>query len=128
VLTASAWPEADDAAPPAIGENSRMSALFWILLVIVAIVVFGGAVFSVGWFMLWYVIVGLVIGGLARLLVRGTGGLGGGVTIVAGLIGAVAGGWIADALDLAGLLQLLVAVLVAAALIGLVRMPGSASS
>jgi uncharacterized membrane protein YeaQ/YmgE (transglycosylase-associated protein family) len=102
-----------------------MSPFFWILLVVVAILVFGGAIFAVGWFVLWYVLVGLVIGGLARLLVRGTGGLGVGVTILAGLIGAIAGGWIADALDLAGLLQLLLAVLVAAALIGLVIVPRS---
>jgi uncharacterized membrane protein YeaQ/YmgE (transglycosylase-associated protein family) len=95
-----------------------MSPFFWVLLVIVAIFVFGGAVFAVGWFALWYVVVGLVIGGLARLLVRGTGGLGLGVTIIAGLVGSIAGGWISHALDLAGFLQLLVAVLVAAALIG----------
>jgi uncharacterized membrane protein YeaQ/YmgE (transglycosylase-associated protein family) len=100
-----------------------MNPFFWILLVVVAIIVFGGAVFAVGWFVLWYVLVGLIIGGLARLLVRGTGGLGLGVTILAGLIGAIAGGWISHALDLAGILQLLVAVLVAAALIGLALMP-----
>src|SRR5262245_60791393 len=105
-----------------------MNPIFWILLVIVAILVFGGAIFAVGWFVLWYVLVGLIIGGLARLLVRGTGGLGVGVTILAGLVGAIAGGWIADALDLAGVLQLLVAVLVAAALIGLVLMPRAGRS
>ena len=105
-----------------------MNPLFWILFVIVLILVFGGAVFAVGWFVLWYVLVGIVIGGLARLLVRGTGGLGLGATILAGLVGAIAGGWIADVLDLAGLLQLLVAVLVAAALIGLVLMPRSSAS
>ncbi len=104
-----------------------MNPLFWVLLIIVAILVFGGAVFAVGWFVLWYVVVGLVIGGLARLLVRGTSGLGLGVTILAGLVGSIAGGWISHALDLAGLLQLLVAVLVSAALIGLALMPRSAS-
>jgi len=105
-----------------------MNPLFWILFVIVLILVLGGAVFAAGWFVLWYVLVGIVIGGLARLLVRGTGGLGMGATILAGLVGAIAGGWIADVLDLAGLLQLLVAVLVAAALIVLVLMPRSRAS
>jgi len=105
-----------------------MNPLFWILLVIVLILVFGGAIFAAGWFVLWYVLVGVVIGGLARLLVRGTGGLGLGATILAGLVGAIAGGWIADVLDLAGLLQLVVAVLVAAALIGLVLMPRAGRS
>jgi uncharacterized membrane protein YeaQ/YmgE (transglycosylase-associated protein family) len=104
-----------------------MSVLFWILLVVVAIFVFGGAVFAAGWFVLWYVVVGLVIGGLARVLVRGTAGLGMGVTILAGLVGAIAGGWISHALDLAGLLQLLVAVLVSAALIGIATMSSSGS-
>jgi uncharacterized membrane protein YeaQ/YmgE (transglycosylase-associated protein family) len=105
-----------------------MTAFFWILLVIVAILVFGGAIFAVGWFVLWYVLVGLVIGGLARLLVRGTTGMSVGVTILAGLVGAIAGGWIADALDLGDILQLIVAVLVAAALIGLVLMPRPGAS
>src|SRR5262249_18335289 len=102
-----------------------MNPLFWILLVLVAILVFGGAVFAVGWVVLWYALIGLVIGGLARLLVRGTGGLGAGITIVAGLVGAIAGGWIAHALDLGSVLQLLVAVLVAAVLIGLAAAPRS---
>lgn len=100
-----------------------MNALFWILLVIVAILVFGGAVIAVGWVVLWYAVFGLIIGGLARLLVRGTGGLGVGATILAGLIGSIAGGWIANALDLNGFVQLLLALLVAAAVIGLVMMP-----
>src|SRR4051812_49796063 len=104
-----------------------MNPFFWILLVVVAIVVFGGAVFAVGWFVLWYVLVGLVIGGLARLLVRGTGGLRVGATILAGLVGAIAGGWISRALRLAGLPQLLVAGLLAARPVGpAVNPPGDA--
>ena len=105
-----------------------MNALFWLLLVIVAVLVFGGAALAVGWVVLWYAVLGLVIGGLARLLVRGTGGLGAGATIVAGLVGSIAGGWIADALDLGSVLQLLVALLVAAALIGVVLMPRAGRS
>jgi uncharacterized membrane protein YeaQ/YmgE (transglycosylase-associated protein family) len=105
-----------------------MNALFWLLLVFVAIVVFGGAVFAVGWFVVWYVLIGLVIGALARLLVRGTRGMGVGATILAGLAGSIAGGWIADALDLGDVLQLLVALLVAALVIGLVLMPRSRAS
>lgn len=102
-----------------------MNAIFWVLLVIVAILVFGGAIIAVGWFVLWWVLIGLVIGALARLLVRGTTGLGAGATILAGIIGSIVGGWIADALDLGSFLQLLVALLVAAAMIGLVLAPRS---
>ena len=100
-----------------------MNGFFWLLLAFIAIVLFGSAVFAVGWFVLWYVLVGLVIGGLARLLVRGTADVGAGATIIAGIIGSITGGWIADYFELGWLLQLLAAVLVAAVLIGLVFVP-----
>lgn len=46
---------------------------------------------------LGYVVVGAVVGVVARLLVPGTGGMGILVTIVVGIIGAVIGGWLAGA-------------------------------
>lgn len=96
-----------------------MNALFWLLLIVVAIVVLGGAVFTIGWFVLWYALVGLVIGGIARLLVRNTARLGFGRTILAGLVGSFAGGWIADAAELGDVLQFVVAVLVAAVVVAI---------
>jgi uncharacterized membrane protein YeaQ/YmgE (transglycosylase-associated protein family) len=95
-----------------------MSALFWILLLIVLVAVFGGAIFSVGWWLLWTVLIGLVIGLLGRVLVRNTGGLGAGPTILAGIAGSIVGGWIAYWLDLGGLVQFVVAILAAAVFIG----------
>jgi uncharacterized membrane protein YeaQ/YmgE (transglycosylase-associated protein family) len=44
---------------------------------------------------LFYVLIGAVIGVIARLLIPGTGGMGLVVTIVVGILGAVIGGWLA---------------------------------
>lgn len=96
-----------------------MTGLFWLLLFIVAVALFGGAVFAVGWFALWYALVGLVVGAIARMFVRGTFGLGLVPTILAGVIGSIGGGWIAEFYDLGGLLQFAIAVLLAAIVIAL---------
>lgn len=44
---------------------------------------------------LFYILIGAVIGVIARLLIPGTGGMGLLVTIVVGILGAVIGGWLA---------------------------------
>jgi uncharacterized membrane protein YeaQ/YmgE (transglycosylase-associated protein family) len=44
---------------------------------------------------LFYILIGAVIGIIARLLIPGTGGMGLLVTIVVGILGAVIGGWLA---------------------------------
>lgn len=98
-----------------------MTSIFWILLLLVAIALFGGAIFAIGWFMLWYLVIGLVIGGLARLMVHDTDGLGLGKTAVIGAIGSIAGGWIANVANLAWILQILIAILLAALMIVLVN-------
>lgn len=46
---------------------------------------------------LGYILVGAVVGIVARLLVPGTGGMGLLVTIIVGIVGAVIGGWLAGA-------------------------------
>jgi uncharacterized membrane protein YeaQ/YmgE (transglycosylase-associated protein family) len=46
---------------------------------------------------LGYIVVGAIVGVVARLLVPGTSGMGLLVTIVVGIIGAVIGGWLAGA-------------------------------
>jgi uncharacterized membrane protein YeaQ/YmgE (transglycosylase-associated protein family) len=101
-----------------------MNVFFWILLLVVLFALFGGAVLSAGWWLLWTALVGLVIGGLARLLVSNTGGFGALPTIVAGVAGSLVGGWIAYWLDLGNVVQLIVAVLLAAVFIAI----GAASS
>ena len=44
---------------------------------------------------IWFVVVGAVIGLIARLIIPGTGGMGFLLTVVVGIIGAVVGGWLA---------------------------------
>ena len=46
---------------------------------------------------LWFLLIGAVIGVIARLLIPGTGGMGFLVTIVVGALGAAIGGWLAGA-------------------------------
>jgi uncharacterized membrane protein YeaQ/YmgE (transglycosylase-associated protein family) len=94
-----------------------MTALFWLLLVFVVIVLFGWGIAGFAWTVLWYVLVGLIIGGIARLLVRGTGGYGVGMTIIAGIAGSLLGGLLAHVLDSGWFVEFLLAVLVAAVLV-----------
>ncbi len=105
--------------------SSRHEPLFWILLLVVLVALFGGVVFAVGWWLLWTALIGLVVGALARLLVRDSGGFGTGGTILAGVAGSYVGGWIAQALDLGWLLQVVVAVLVAAVVVAVASSSGS---
>ncbi len=44
---------------------------------------------------IWFVVVGAVIGLIARLIIPGTGGMGFLVTVIVGILGAVIGGWLA---------------------------------
>jgi uncharacterized membrane protein YeaQ/YmgE (transglycosylase-associated protein family) len=46
---------------------------------------------------LWYVLVGLIVGIIARLLIPGTGGMSWVLTIVLGVVGAVLGGYLWEA-------------------------------
>jgi uncharacterized membrane protein YeaQ/YmgE (transglycosylase-associated protein family) len=96
-----------------------MNVLFWLVLIIVLIAIFGGAFFAAAWWLLWYALVGLVVGGIARLLVTGTYGLGMGATILSGVGGAVIGGWIAHWLDAGSVIELLISFIVAAIFIAM---------
>lgn len=46
---------------------------------------------------LLYILIGAVIGLIARLIIPGSGGMGLVVTIVVGILGAIIGGWLAGA-------------------------------
>src|SRR5215471_186485 len=98
---------------------SPMTALFWLLLVVVLLALFGWAIAGFVWAVIWYALVGLVIGGIARVLVRGTGRYGIGMTIVAGIAGSLLGGLLANVLDSGWFVQYLLVVLVAAVLIAI---------
>ena len=87
-----------------------MTALFWLLVVVVLLALFGWAIAGFVWTVLWYVLVGIVIGGLARVLVRGTGRYGTGMTIIAGIAGSLLGGLLANVLDTGWFVQFLLAV------------------
>jgi uncharacterized membrane protein YeaQ/YmgE (transglycosylase-associated protein family) len=96
-----------------------MTVLFWLLLLVVLLALFGWAIAGFVWAVIWYALIGLVIGGAARVLVRGTGRYGIGMTIVAGLAGSLLGGLLANVLDAGWFVQLVLAVLVAAVLIAM---------
>jgi uncharacterized membrane protein YeaQ/YmgE (transglycosylase-associated protein family) len=96
-----------------------MTVLFWLLLIVVLIALFGWALAGFVWAVIWYAIVGLVIGGFARILVRGSGRYGIGATILAGIAGSLLGGLLANVLDSGWVVQYLLAILVAAVLIAM---------
>ena len=99
-----------------------MSVVLVALIVIVLLMAFGfgliGFTLSVLGTLLWYSIVGLVIGGLGRLVVSGRQDLGLLATALIGIVGALLGGIIAnDVLDVGWFGQFLTAVIVAAVLV-----------
>ncbi|WP_433467552.1 GlsB/YeaQ/YmgE family stress response membrane protein [Spirillospora sp. CA-128828] len=63
---------------------------------------------------LWFIVVGAVIGALARLLVPGRNPIGILLTILIGIAGSIVGGVIADALGAGALIAFVFAVVVAA--------------
>lgn len=69
--------------------------------------------------MVWYIIVGAIIGALARLFMKGDQPMGIVWTIILGALGAGIGGWIATALSFGTILQWVISILVAMGLISL---------
>ena len=61
-----------------------MPALLVLLIAIVVIAVLGLSVFSLGFTILWWALIGLVIGGLGRLVAPGGQSIGLGTTILSG--------------------------------------------
>jgi uncharacterized membrane protein YeaQ/YmgE (transglycosylase-associated protein family) len=90
-----------------------------IILAIVVLLIVGWAVVGLALKLLWWALLGLIIGALARLILPGRQEIGWLATAGAGIAGALLGGIIANALDLGGLLQFIVAVAAAAAVIAL---------
>ena len=64
-----------------------------------------------------YIITGLIVGALARLVIPGRNSIGILMTIGLGIVGAIVGGLIAHALGLGAILTFIIAVAVAAALV-----------
>ncbi|MCW2899896.1 MAG: transglycosylase-associated protein [Streptosporangiaceae bacterium] len=63
---------------------------------------------------LWFIVVGAVVGALARLVVPGRNPIGILLTILVGIVGAILGGLIAHQLGAGRLIALLFAILIAA--------------
>lgn len=94
-----------------------MGILFFVLLAIVVLVVIGAALMGLVLQLLWWALVGLVVGALARLVLPGEQPLGILGTALYGIGGALLGGIIANALDVGRILEFIIAVLTAAILI-----------
>jgi uncharacterized membrane protein YeaQ/YmgE (transglycosylase-associated protein family) len=69
---------------------------------------------------LWYIVIGLIVGALGRLVVPGANPMGILMTILLGVVGAVVGGLIANAIGLGGTIAFIISVAVAALLVFLV--------
>ena len=88
-----------------------------VVLAIVAVLVLGWIVVGLAFKLLWWAILGLVIGALARLVLPGKQSIGLLGTAGAGIAAALLGGIVAHALDLGNLLQFVIAVALAAGII-----------
>jgi uncharacterized membrane protein YeaQ/YmgE (transglycosylase-associated protein family) len=91
-----------------------MWILFFIFLAVIVLFLVAGAVVGFVVKLLWWIIVGIVIGALARLLVPGRQAMGWLATALVGIGGALLGGIIAHAIDVGGFVQFLIAVALAA--------------
>ncbi len=96
-----------------------MNFLFWILLIVIMLAIFGGAFIAGAAWLAWFGAIGIVIGALARLLVPDSGGFGLPATILGGLTGALIGGAVAHVAELGWFIEFLVSVLAAAVVIAL---------
>lgn len=95
-----------------------MTVLFFAVVIAVLLVVVG--IMGLIAHLIWWVIGGLIIGGLARFLVKNTHGLGLLRTMLAGIAGSIGGGLLARALDTGGVIEFLLSIIVAALVIGAV--------
>lgn len=91
-----------------------------ILIAIIALLIVGAAVVGLVLKLLWWALVGLVIGWLGKLLVPGFQPIGWLATILYGIAGALLGGIVADAVGTGGFVQFLIAIAAAAVLIAVV--------
>jgi uncharacterized membrane protein YeaQ/YmgE (transglycosylase-associated protein family) len=92
-----------------------MLTLLVVLLVIVVLVALG--VVGLAFQIVWWILVGLVIGALGRLVLPGPRPIGWLRTIAAGVTGSIVGGLLGDAFGGNALLDLVLAVAVSALMI-----------
>jgi len=94
-----------------------MLVVIVLLLVIILALLLVGAIAGLAVKLLWWALVGFVIGALARLVLPGQQALGILATLLFGIAGSLLGGILADAFDLGAILQFVLAIAVAAVLI-----------
>ena len=94
-----------------------MIVLLVVLVAIVALVIIGSAVIGLAFKLLWWALIGLVIGALARLVIPGRQTMGLVATAGSGVGGAILGGIVAHAIGVGAVLQFVIAIAVAAAIV-----------
>jgi uncharacterized membrane protein YeaQ/YmgE (transglycosylase-associated protein family) len=68
----------------------------------------------------WFIVIGAVIGALARLLIPGRNPMGILLTILVGIAGAVIGGMVANAVGVGNILAFVFSVIIAAIVVALI--------
>ena len=99
------------------GKKPAVLIVVVVLFAILALVVIGWVVVGLALKLLWWALIGLVIGALARLILPGKQNLSALATAGAGVAAALLGGILAHALDLGNVLQFVVALVLAVALV-----------
>jgi uncharacterized membrane protein YeaQ/YmgE (transglycosylase-associated protein family) len=97
-----------------------MGVALVILLVLIVLLLVGGAIIGLAFKLLWFLLVGILIGALARLILPGRQEIGYLATALAGIAGSLLGGIIGDILDTGGVVQFLIAIACAAGVVALV--------
>jgi uncharacterized membrane protein YeaQ/YmgE (transglycosylase-associated protein family) len=97
-----------------------MLILLLVIAAIVVLVLVGGLVIGLALKLLWWALIGLVIGALARLILPGKQAMGWLATAAAGVGGALLGGVIAHAIGVGSILQFVIALAVAVGLVALI--------
>ncbi len=94
-------------------------AILLLLVGVLVILLVGGMIVGLTLELLGFIIVGLVVGGLARLLVPGPQALGLLATVLVGIGGSLVGGLVADAFGFGSILRFVIAVGAAAVVIAI---------
>ena len=98
-----------------------MGTALIILLIVIVLLLVGGAILGLALKLLWFVLVGLLIGAIARLFLPGRQEIGYLATTLAGIAGSLLGAIIADILDTGGVVQFLIAIACAAGVVAIVE-------
>jgi uncharacterized membrane protein YeaQ/YmgE (transglycosylase-associated protein family) len=91
-----------------------VSAVIIVLLVVIAVLLFAGAVIGLAFNLLWFVLTGVVIGALARLVLPGRQDISLIATALIGIAASLLGGILGDLFDVGGFIQFLLAIALAA--------------